>query len=305
MGGVAWAQAAPTAVPAAPAVAAAKTSAAPASAVLTDANPALWKVQGPHETVYLFGTVHVMKPDVKWQTPKVMSAFKASDTLYLEVEKADDPAVMQPLVVELGMDPEHPLSSRMSKEDIKILDDAAKSLGAPGEQVFDTMKPWLAYMTLQILPMLKAGYNPTSGVDMVIAADAKGASKPVVGFETVSQQMHYFADMTPEQQVALLHSGLADLPEGPAKMDEIVGAWTRGDVEKIGSLEDGEFRTKYPLLYKRLVVERNGRFADQLATLLKGDKAGTIFVAVGAAHLAGPDSVQHALETLGFKAVRQ
>ena len=274
------------------------------SGVQTEATPAIWKVQGAHETVYLFGTVHVMKPEVHWETAKVTDAFKASDTLYLEIAKIDDMAAMQPIVLQLGMDQAHPLSTKITKDDLGLLDGAAKSMGMPGEAMFEPMQPWLAYMTLQVLPMIKAGYSPQSGIDVKLTGDAKEAAKPVIGFETIDQQLHYFADFPQDQQVNLLHQELADLPKAAAETDEMVSAWTKGDVDAIGRLENGEFQQKYPEVYKKLVVERNERWADQLATLLKSDKAGTAFVAVGAAHLAGSDSVQHALEARGFKAVR-
>ena len=232
-------------------------SGAAGSALKTEATPAMWKVQGPHETVYLFGTVHVMKPDIHWQTPKVEEAFKASDTLYLEIAKIDDMASMQPLVLELGMDPAHPLSTKIGKEDVGLLDGAAKTMGLAGEQMFEPMQPWMAYMTLQVLPMIKAGYSPQSGIDVKLTEDAKAAGKRVIGFETVSQQLHFLADFPQDQQVDLLHQELVDLPTAPAETDAMVGAWTTGDVDKIGTMENGEFEQKYPAIYKRLMVDRN------------------------------------------------
>ncbi len=291
--GLAWAQGTP-----------AKTAPAAPAAAKTDATPALWKVEGPHETVYLFGTVHIMKPDVQWESGKVSEAFKKSDTLYLEIAKIDDMAAMQPVVLKLGMDPEHALSTKISADDVAALDAAAKTMGMPGEQMFEPMQPWMVYMTLQVLPMIKAGYSPQSGVDVKLTGEAKEAGKPVVGFETVEQQLHFFADFPQAQQVALLHQELADAPKASAETEKMVAAWTSGNVDAIGEMENGEFRTKYPEVYKRLVVERNEHWADQLATLLKSDKPGVAFVAVGAAHLAGPDSVQKDLEKLGYKAVR-
>ena len=180
-----------------------------------------------------------------------------------------------------------------------------RGMGMPGEQLFEPMQPWMAYMTLQILPMIKAGYSPQSGADVALSGEAKEKGKPVIGFETVSDQLHFLADFPQAQQVELLHQELLDLPRASTQMDQMLADWSAGDVDAIGEMENGEFRAKYPDLYKRLVVDRNQRWADQLATLLKSDKPGVAFVAVGAAHLAGPDSLQHQLELRGFKAVRE
>jgi uncharacterized protein YbaP (TraB family) len=278
---------------------------AKAAALQTEATPAIWKLQGAHETVYLFGTVHGMKPEVHWQTAKVEDAFKQSDTLYLEIAKLDDLEAMKPLVMELGMDPAHPLSTKISAEDKERLDAAVKAMGMPGEEMFEPMQPWLAYLTLQVLPMIKAGLNPQSGIDLALSQDAKASAKPVVGFETVSEQAHFFADFPQAQQVTLLHQELDELPKASEQMNAMVADWASGNVDAIAAMENGEFQAKYPALYAKLVVERNKKWADQLATLLNSDKAGVAFVAVGAAHLAGPDSVQHDLEAKGFKVVRE
>ena len=85
-------------------------------------------------------------------------------------------------------------------------------------------------------------------------------------------------------------------------INDLVAAWNSGDEAKLESLLNGEMRDKYPDLYKRLIVERNLRFADKIAELSRGP--GVLFVAVGAGHLVGADSVQADLAKLGIKAER-
>ncbi len=281
-------------------------SAPAASAIQTEATPALWKVKGAHGTVYLFGSVHVMKKEVHWETPKVKDALTSSDELYLEISGLDEDSVKaaQPEIMELGVDQAHPLSTKISKDDVALLDAAVKTMGLPGEAALEPMQPWLVYLTISVVPMVKAGYDPNSGIDRLLEAEAKGASKPVKGFETMSEQMHYFSDMAMPLQVEMLHQALVDLPKSAAETDTMVGDWTKGDVEGIGKLENEEMKAKYPALYQKLLVDRNQRFADTLAGLLKDPATGTVFVAIGAAHLAGPDSVQKLLESKGYSAVR-
>ena len=127
------------------------------------ANPALWQVKGVHGSVYLFGTVHVMKKEIQWETPKIKDALKASDTLYLEITDVDMASVqkVQPLIMQLGLDPDHPLSTKLTKEDITALDEAIKKMGLPGEAAIEPMRPWLVYLTLSVLPATQAGYSAT------------------------------------------------------------------------------------------------------------------------------------------------
>jgi uncharacterized protein YbaP (TraB family) len=108
------------------------TATAPASpAVLTEATPAMWKIKGVHGTVYLFGSIHVMKKDVRWETAKVKDALGASDTLYLEIAGLDDASLQaaQPQILQMGTDTEHPLSTKISKDDVALLDSAVKGMG--------------------------------------------------------------------------------------------------------------------------------------------------------------------------------
>jgi uncharacterized protein YbaP (TraB family) len=285
----------------------AQTGAAVSSpAVATVATPAMWQVKGAHGTVYLFGSVHVMKKGVDWETAKVKAALKSSDVLYLEVADLDPEGIkaMQPMILQMGMDVEHPLSTKISKADVDLLDAAVKKLGGPGEATFEPFQPWLAYLTLSVLPSVQAGYEPDSGIDQKLLAEAKAEGKPVKGFETAEEQLHFLADFPQAEQVQLLHQTLVDLPKSGSEMDEMVADWTKGDVEKIGSLENDEMKTKYPALYAKLLVKRNEHFADVLAGVLKDPATGTVFVAIGAAHLAGPDSVVKMLAAKGFVATR-
>ena len=270
----------------------------PAPAIV-QANPALWVVKGPHATVYLFGTIHVLKPGIAWQTPKVLAATDASQSLIEEIADIDDTAAMQPLIKQLGTDPDHPLSTKISKDDLALVDSAIKQMGAPGESVLEPLRPWLAGLTLSVLPMLKAGYDPKSGVDMTLAAAFKTANKPVTGLETVEEQLHIFSDMPLAQEVESLHIQLKNLDHSTADLDSTVTAWEKGDVETIAKIENDVFIKDDPALYQKLVVQRNKNWTERLVKLLQGEE--TTFVAVGAAHLAGPDSVLKMLEARGFK----
>ena len=266
------------------------------------AEPALWKVQGPNATIYLFGTVHVLKPAVVWRSAKIDAAIKAADTLWLEVPDADDPATMQPLVAKYGLDPAHPLSGKIDAATRARLAAFLAPLGAAPAQI-DPLRPWMAGVMITMLPLIKAGFDPASGVEHVIKGDMRGAGKPVAGFETAEQQIQYLADWPPGGEVAFFKASLDDAENSVGMVNDLVAAWSGGDEARLETLLNGEMRDKYPFIYKRLLVERNLRFASRIAELAKGQ--GVVFVAVGAGHLLGADSVQADLARLGIAAVRQ
>ena len=275
-----------------------------AAALSARAEPAIWVVKGPHATVYLFGTVHALQKGQSWHSAKIDTAIKDSGTLYLEIPNVDDAAAMQPLIMQLGMDQAHPLSTKLTPDQLAKLGKVAVSAGLPGgEAMLEPFKPWLAALTLSLLPLMKAGYDPNSGVELELKPVFTSANKPVKGFETAEQQMHYFDDMTDKAQVDYLVSELDDFDTGVEKFNKLLGAWYAGDTDALDRFNNAEFRDKHPDLFQTLVVKRNQAFAMQIETLLKGD--GVTFVAIGAGHLVGKEGVPAMLEKQGFKVTRE
>jgi uncharacterized protein YbaP (TraB family) len=209
---------------------------------------------------------------------------------------------MQPLIFGLGMDPAHPLSSKLTPDQLTKLNKAAAGLPG-GEAVLESMKPWLAGMMLSLAPVLQAGYDPNSGVELVLKPEFTQANKPVKGFETAEQQIHYFADMPEKAQLDFIASELDSADTAVEKFKELVAAWYDGDVAKLDELNNADFRDKYPDLFQLLVVKRNQNFTTQIEEMLKGD--GVSFVAIGAGHLVGKDGVPAMLEKQGYKVVRE
>jgi len=266
------------------------------------AEPALWKVQGPHATVYLFGTVHVLKPGTRWRSQKIEAAFKASDVLWEEVKDSDDAEAIQPLVLKYGLDLSKPLSSKLDDAGKAKLAAAEASLNLPQAQL-EALRPWMAGLTLTVLPTLKAGYDPKSGADLTLKAMAAEQAKPMQAFETMEQQVRFFADLPQPLEVEYLLSTLDDVSKGTGELDALVDAWEAGDTKKLEALLNSDLKDHYPDLYRILLAQRNQAFADQIETLLKGE--GVVFVAVGAGHLVGPDSVQADLAKHGVRSERE
>jgi len=252
------------------------------------ADPALWVVRDEDSTIYLLGTVHVLRPDTVWRSPAIDRAMAEADTLWIEVE-ADDPAAMQPLVRKYGLDPANPLSGKLTPEQKAQLDAAAAGMGASGAAL-EPLRPWLAGLTLSIGPLVKAGYDPASGVESRLKAAARDAGKPIRTLETLEQQIGFFADLPPAVELAFLLSALDEMDSGPAMLDALVAAWSAGDMEALNELMVSEMAADYPELYQALLVRRNKDWAGQIQTLLGGK--GVSVIAVGAAHLVGDESVQ-------------
>jgi uncharacterized protein len=274
----------------------AATLALPAAAI---AEPALWKVTNGTSTVYLYGSVHLLKHEAVWDTPKVEKALAESQELWLEIKDGDNPAAMQPLLAKYGVDPTTTLSAKLDDSYREKLARALQSIGAP-PNALDKLRPWLASVSLSIAPLQKAGYDPNAGVDKLLKAAADKRGETVRAFETTEQQLRYFADMSPAEEVEMLRQTLDEFDETLDLLDRMEAAWERGDDAEIATLMRKDLSDD---MYNLLIVRRNQNFARQIAARMR--TPGVAFVAVGAGHLAGPDSVQAQLRGYGLNAVKQ
>jgi hypothetical protein len=269
---------------------------------VAQAEPAMWVIKDADSTIYLFGTVHLLRPEAVWKTPKIQKAMDEAEDLTLEIADVDDAQAMAPLIRKYGLDAARPLSSRLSAEDNAKLETVYKTLGLP-PKALDPFKPWMAALTLSVLPLQKAGYDANSGVERLLKASAAARKEPVAGFETAEQQIRYFDDMPEAMQLEFLRQTVDEAPETVARLDSIAKAWEAGDVDAIGREMNDEMKKEAPQVYEVLLTRRNEAFARQIKAKLAGK--GVSFVAVGAGHLAGPDSVQVQLAKLGVKAERR
>jgi uncharacterized protein YbaP (TraB family) len=260
--------------------------------------PALWVVRDADSTLYLFGTVHVLRPTTAWGSARVDAAFDSADQVWFEISNPDDQAAIVPLIQQYGLSPDRPRSSLLTAEEMTALNAAAAGAGLPAGQI-DVFRPWFAGLALSLAPLVKAGYDPQSGVELILKARAEAAGKPIQGLETLDKQIGILAGMSEADQLSFLRSLLESYADATVELDQMVGAWAAGDVASFEAVAVTEMQSETPAVYEALLVRRNTDWANQIQTMLEG--SGTIFIAVGAAHLAGDDSVQ---EILGDRGVR-
>ena len=265
-----------------------------------DADPALWVVRDADTTIYLFGTVHMLKPGLSWFDEGVKDAFDRSDSLVLELVMPPDHE-MQALVSELGITAVGPaLPEQLPSEAAAKLRAALPRFGLAPEAL-DRVEPWLAATMLSSLPLRQLGYDQSEGAEKVLSAAAGKASKPVAGLETAREQLGYFDALPVEAQRALLVDTINDLPNAGATVDRMVAAWSKGDADGLAALMNEDL-DRSPELAERLLAARNRKWAGWIARRMA--QPGTVFVAVGAGHLAGSRSVQTELARRGLRVER-
>lgn len=292
----AFAQQAPTEAPAAvEALDAVKA----AAVTMKDVDPALWVVKDEDTKIYLFGTVHILKPGLGWFDEGVKTAFDASDRLILEmVEPA--PAESQALFMKLAMDPNgKSLRSKMTDADRAVYEAAVKKIGLPVEGL-DPFDPWAAAVTLSVLSMQKQGFDINSGAEKQLTAAAKTSNKPIGGVETMEFQLGVFENMPEAEQIRFLVETAKMTDDSGKMMDRMVELWGTPDPDGLGQLMNEGLTSR--VLYDALLTKRNANWAKWISAEMA--KPGTTFMAVGAGHLAGATSVQALLPAYGLSAQR-
>lgn len=266
---------------------------------LTDVDPALWVVKDADTTVYLFGTVHILKPGLGWFDESVKDAFDKSDRLVLEL--VEPPAAeSQALFGKLAMDQQgKTLRSKLSDEDRAVYETAMGKIGLPAAAL-DPFDPWAGAITLSLLAMQKSGFDANSGVEKQLSAAAKIGNKPIEGLESMEFQLGVFDTLPESEQIKFLVETAKLIDDAGSNMDKMVELWAAPDPDRLGQLMNEGLTSR--MLYDALLTKRNANWAKWISAQM--EKPGVSFVAVGAGHLAGPTSVQTLLPAYGLTASR-
>jgi len=264
------------------------------------ARPALWKVADEDTTIWLFGTVHALPEGIDWYHGPVARALGESEMLVTEIEMtAETAASMKALVTRIGTLPEgQSLRAMLNAKQRTVYEDALARLGLPAA-AFDPYEPWYAAMMLGMLPLLKEGYSPAAGVETVLQ-QARGEEMPRGALETLEEQLAIFDSLPMEAQVRLLIETAEGVDDIKAMLDLMVAEWAEGDAAELARLINESMSD--PVLAERLLYRRNANWARWIDERL--DRPGTVFLAVGAGHLAGTQSVQDKLAELGIATAR-
>jgi uncharacterized protein YbaP (TraB family) len=263
------------------------------------AEPAIWLVQSPTAKIYLFGTMHILPKKIEWLGPRTKAAFDASGTLF---EEADVGMVQPQALAHFMKDATSPdidlwqLLPPKSADKFRAL---LRTCHLP-VNVVQHFRPWYAAMMPTVCQIMNEGnFTTKDGPEAIFIARAKQQGKKIDFFETADEQMALLSGSPENVQLAELEQAIDESDDG--SLDAMEKSWAAGDVGEIARLVV-KTRHENEDFYQVLFVRRNAKFAARIAALLRGQ--GTVFVAIGAGHLAGPDSVQAQLAKAGISAER-
>ncbi len=257
-----------------------------------------WKVTGKSGVVYLIGPVHLLANDFYPLQPALEAAYKDSDRLVEEVDMAEltDPTAQLALLGKAMLPSSTPLDKVISAETYAMLTKRAAALDLPLEPL-RMLKPWMIALTLVQMEWQQAGFDPQLGLDKHFYDQAKADGKSTQGLETAEYQISRLDGLTMDQQERMLAESIRELDDEKANMKKLVEAWRTGDSPTVEKIVLADLKTE-PVLYQRLLVERNRNWMPKIEALFARPKHA--LVVVGAAHLVGPDGLPAALKAKGY-----
>jgi uncharacterized protein len=263
--------------------------------------PGLWKLADADTTIYLFGTVHVLPKNFAWRSPRIDAAIESADTLVLEIADSGDDAKTAATFTNLAISPGlPPVADRVPSDRRAKLDGLIAKVGIPAPAL-QSFESWAVAITLAAGMLAEMGISPDDGVETQLTADFKRLKRPISGLETTPEQLGFFDTLSEESQRTFLISMVDEAANAKTEFDQMIAAWASGDDKAIAITFDDEMRLSAEMA-DVLLRQRNARWTDWVAKRL--DQPGTVFVAVGAGHLAGDDSVQAMLAKKGLKVSR-
>ena len=258
------------------------------------ARPALWEVSGPQGgTAWLFGTIHALEKPAAWRGAEINNALERTDLLLVEIIALDDPQQQKSIFDGLARSPgQGLLSPRIDPALRPALLRLLNSHGLKDTQFAQT-ETWAAALTLAQAETQHL--NSKFGIDRAVLEAAKG--KPVEELEGVLAQLSVFDNLPATEQSDLLAAVVTDADKTGADAAALAAAWRTGQMDVI-ALETERGMMSDPELRAALLINRNHSWAVRINAAIQSGKQP--FVAVGAAHMAGPEGLPALLAARGY-----
>ena len=259
----------------------------------------LWEVSGARNSVYLLGSIHLLREEDHPLPSAIYDAYDDADTLIMELDMDDiDPIEGQVLSNELGLihdgrELRDLLGEAYYAEAEELANKAQIPLG-----LMANAEPWFAAMNVEIMLLMRMGFNTALGIESHLTELAAGDGKEILGFETLRQQLEFLDNLSPDAQRDMLLQALAEGADMNDLMDGMIDAWRRGDVtfmedNLLADMQD------YPELNQVIVIDRNVNWTNRIEDLL--DDQQDYLIVVGTLHLVGEQGVPELLEARGHE----
>lgn len=273
--------------------------------------PYLWRIDGGKKPSWIFGTIHLQRPDVAKPPAAVIAALDRVDAVYTEIPM--DSTTILNLLPRMQLPADKSLEAILGKEISADLEKELKAINpALGLSAVSRLRPWVAAATLlEIEDQMK--YPGSLPLDLFLFQRAAMAGKEVGGIETPEEQLAVFDDLTEAEQAEMVSDTIAQVRAiragGQSPSEMLAQLYLVGDLDalvaKLNELDSvGGDPALSKKLLERLLYRRNAIMTGRIVKMLRAHPDKSFFIAVGAAHLPGDRGILTDLEKAGFKLIR-
>ncbi len=259
----------------------------------------LWKISSKTNTVYLLGSVHVLKQDAYPLDMSIEKAYENSQQLFFEInlDEVEAQKLQQLMIAEGTYLDGRTIKDTLSQQTYEL---AKKKLADQGLNIeqFKQLKPWLLAITIEANELQLLGFDQSQGIDNYFYKRAKKDKKRIEGFETAEYQLTLLSDMPASMQEAQLLQTMKELGDVSNEVNTLIQAWKSGNEKALNTILLKSFQ-EYPDVYQRLITDRNINWLPKIESFI-GQKENTMII-VGAAHLVGKDGIIAMLKQHGYQ----
>ena len=267
------------------------------------AHHSLWKLEGKTNAVYLLGSIHLLKPENYPLAAPIESAFSNAQIVVFEtdIEKMESPEAQFKLLSKSQLPEGETLKDRLSPALYSNFVKHAEDSGVP-MMMLERFTPSMAAVTLEVMELMKLDLDPEYGLDKHFFDRARKSGKEIIPLETVDFQIGLITEFSKEESELLMKSTLEEIDNTRKLYGDMLKAWQNGDAPAMEKLLN-EAMQEAPVIFRRLVTDRNRRWVPKIEELLRGGK--NVIVIVGAGHLVGAEGVVELLKKEGLKVSQQ
>ncbi len=258
----------------------------------------VWKVSGNGNTLFLAGTVHILR-EQDFPLPETYDqAYEQADMLVFEtdIQAVESPEVMTRVMRSSIYGDDTTLQTMLSKNVYDSLKTAFDSAGM-SIAMFSKMRVSMVVLTLTALKMEQMGFT-NSGVDIYFYNKGKQDQKSFKFLESIDEQIHLLLHMGDGNENQFVRYSLRDMENMESEFMEMISAWRKGSGQMAKKFI-AEMKKDYPNLYKDLLVNRNLKWLKALNNFLETDEVEMVLV--GDLHLYGEEGLLKSLQQAGYK----
>lgn len=257
----------------------------------------MWQIDGQRNRIYLLGSIHLLREKDHPIPSAIYDAYNDAETLIMELDMDDmDPIASQTMATELGLIQDDRTLADLLGPDLYAEAEALALTAEIPLKLLSRTEPWYAAMNVELMLLMRIGFNPAYGIETHLMEMAKTDQKEIRGFETMRQQLEFLDGLSPDSQQEMFMQALSEGSAMRELMDSMIEAWRNGDTE---FMEDNLLSDMqdYPELNQTIVVDRNLDWTAQIEDLM--DDEIDYLIVVGTLHLIGEGGVPGLLTRRG------